>query len=115
MELSDYQHKYQTIRFERRDHVLEVTLHTRGSEALWGTSQNSLHNELGWAFADNGLRSSSTRRSTTDQHGQFVFTGLGPDLHTLEISSAGFNTATKTINVGADPVDIVIELQEWPR
>lgn len=67
---------------------------------------------LGWAFADNGLRSTSTRRITTDQHGQFVFTGLGPDLHTLEISSAGFNTATKTINVGADPVDIVIELQE---
>jgi len=67
---------------------------------------------LDWAFTDKGLRSSSKRKITTDQDGQFLFTGLGPDLHTMEISAAGFYTATKTVNVGADPIDIVIELEE---
>jgi enoyl-CoA hydratase/carnithine racemase len=52
MTLIDYQTRYQTIRFERTDGVLEVTLHTRGGEALWGTSLQSLHAELGHAFAD---------------------------------------------------------------
>jgi enoyl-CoA hydratase/carnithine racemase len=50
--MSDYQSRYQTIRFERSDGVLELTIHTRGGEALWGTSEQSLHNELGLAFAE---------------------------------------------------------------
>jgi enoyl-CoA hydratase/carnithine racemase len=52
MPLSDYQARFQTIRFERTDGVLELTIHTRGGEALWGTSVHSLHNELGLAFAE---------------------------------------------------------------
>lgn len=53
MQLSDYQHRYQTIRFARSESgVLEMTLHTRGGEAMWGTNERSLHCELGQAFAD---------------------------------------------------------------
>src|SRR5210317_1261967 len=52
MQLSDYQNKYNTIHFERHDGVLEVRLHTRVGDALWGTSEKSLHCELGHAFAD---------------------------------------------------------------
>jgi len=52
MPLNDYQSRYQTIRFERSHGVLELTIHTRGGEALWGTSEHSLHNELGLAFAE---------------------------------------------------------------
>ncbi len=53
MQLSDYATRYETIRFSRSDDgVLEMTLHTRGGEALWGTSERSLHRELGLAFAD---------------------------------------------------------------
>lgn len=52
MRLSDYETRYHTIRFERTDGILELTIHTRGGEALWGTSERSLHNELGLAFAD---------------------------------------------------------------
>ncbi|MFT4026726.1 MAG: enoyl-CoA hydratase/isomerase family protein [Novosphingobium sp.] len=53
MQLSDYRDRYATIRFERSDAgVLTLTLHTRGGEALWGTSTRSLHCELGHAFAD---------------------------------------------------------------
>jgi enoyl-CoA hydratase/carnithine racemase len=53
MQLSDYQDKYTGINFTRDDNgVLEMTLHTRGGPALWGTSLTSLHTELGHAFLD---------------------------------------------------------------
>jgi enoyl-CoA hydratase/carnithine racemase len=52
MDLIDYADTYSGIRFTRRDGVLEMTVHTRGGPALWGTSRTSLHHELGQAFAD---------------------------------------------------------------
>ncbi|MFT3967740.1 MAG: enoyl-CoA hydratase/isomerase family protein [Sphingobium sp.] len=53
MPFDDYATRYKTIRLARsEDGVLEMTLHSRGGEALWGTSENSLHRELGLAFAD---------------------------------------------------------------
>lgn len=52
MRLADYADRYEKIRFTRNAGVLEVTLHTRGGEAVWGTSASSLHNELGHAFVD---------------------------------------------------------------
>jgi enoyl-CoA hydratase/carnithine racemase len=52
MQFSDYAERYEKIRFTRDEGVLEVTLHTRGGEALWGSSPRSLHRELGEAFAD---------------------------------------------------------------
>ena len=52
MKLADYANRYDKIRLERTDGILEVTLHTRGREALWGASELSLHNELGHAFVD---------------------------------------------------------------
>ncbi|MBV9994745.1 MAG: enoyl-CoA hydratase/isomerase family protein [Caulobacteraceae bacterium] len=52
MKLTDYAGRYETIRFEREAGVLEMTLHTRGGEALWGVTEQSLHAELGRAFAD---------------------------------------------------------------
>ena len=52
MQLSDYQDKYAGIRFARAEGVLEMTLHTRGGPALWGSAPESLHAELGEAFLD---------------------------------------------------------------
>jgi enoyl-CoA hydratase/carnithine racemase len=52
VQLADYQHRYENIRFSRDEGVLEMTLHTRGGPALWGVSESGLHNELGQAFAD---------------------------------------------------------------
>lgn len=52
-QLNDYAGAYQGIRFARSEAgVLEMTLHTRGGPALWGTSRTSLHAELGQAFRD---------------------------------------------------------------
>lgn len=52
MKLSEYAERYHSIRFNRTNGVLELTIHTRGGEALWGTTERSLHNELGQACAD---------------------------------------------------------------
>ncbi|MEJ5977643.1 enoyl-CoA hydratase/isomerase family protein [Novosphingobium sp. PS1R-30] len=52
MQLSDYQDKYAGIRFARADGVLQMTIHTRGGPALWGSAPESLHRELGDAFLD---------------------------------------------------------------
>ena len=54
MQLSEYQSKYQGIRFLRDGGVLEMTLHTRGGPAKWGSSLDCLHAELGDAFLDVG-------------------------------------------------------------
>ena len=53
MQFTDYADKYQGVRFSRDDAgVLEMTLHTRGGPALWGSSPECLHGELGDAFLD---------------------------------------------------------------
>lgn len=51
MGFDDYRDSYECIRLARTDGILEMTLHTRGGPALWGTSLRSLHAELGDAFA----------------------------------------------------------------
>jgi enoyl-CoA hydratase/carnithine racemase len=55
MQLSDYQNQYHCIRFAREGGVLEMTIHSRGGPAKWGTSLKSLHAELGHAFRNVGL------------------------------------------------------------
>jgi enoyl-CoA hydratase/carnithine racemase len=55
LKLSDYATRYETIRFARHEGVLEMTLTTRGGEALWGVSERSLHCELGHAFTNLAL------------------------------------------------------------
>ncbi|MFT3966212.1 MAG: enoyl-CoA hydratase/isomerase family protein [Sphingobium sp.] len=71
MQLTDYQNRYNTIRFERsEDGVLEVIMHTDGGEALWSVTLEGHHNELGLAFAD----------IARDPENQVViFTGSGPN------------------------------------
>lgn len=52
MQLSDYETKYETIRFERDNGVLIVTMHSHGGPPQWGMSLKSLHAELPHAFLD---------------------------------------------------------------
>jgi hypothetical protein len=49
--LEDYANKYQTVRMERRDGILQVTLHTEGQSLRWGFLP---HGELPEAFHDIG-------------------------------------------------------------
>jgi enoyl-CoA hydratase/carnithine racemase len=46
-----YAHKYQTVRMERRDGILQITLHTNGDTLQWGGRP---HGEFPQAFADIG-------------------------------------------------------------
>ena len=49
--LEDYANKYQCARFERRDGILQMTLHTEGQSLRWGFGP---HGELPEAFHDIG-------------------------------------------------------------
>ena len=47
----DYANKYETVRFERRDGIIQVTFHTNGGTMYWGEVP---HREVPYAFADVG-------------------------------------------------------------
>jgi enoyl-CoA hydratase/carnithine racemase len=50
MQLSEYANRFETLKLERCDGVLEVTMHTRGGEVQWNVSPTGHHAELGQAF-----------------------------------------------------------------
>jgi enoyl-CoA hydratase/carnithine racemase len=52
--LSHYAEKYRNIRFERRDGILQVTLHTDNGPLRWGADPGAIHEQLGTAFFDVG-------------------------------------------------------------
>ena len=49
--LDEYANKYQSVRMERRDGILQITLHTNGGSLQWGGTS---HEELPQAFHDIG-------------------------------------------------------------
>ena len=49
--LADYEKKYRHIRLERRNGILQMTLHSDGGALVWGGGP---HEELSYAFADVG-------------------------------------------------------------
>jgi len=49
IKFDDYANKYTTIEMERRDGILQMTLHTNHTELKWGTPP---HEELSYAFMD---------------------------------------------------------------
>ena len=49
--LDEYANKYQSVRMERRDGILQITLHTNGGSLQWGSTP---HEELPQAFHDIG-------------------------------------------------------------
>jgi enoyl-CoA hydratase/carnithine racemase len=49
--LEEYSQKYESVRMERRDGILQMTIHTDGDTVVWGPIP---HDELPHAFADVG-------------------------------------------------------------
>ena len=49
--LEEYQNKYETVKFERSNGILQITFHTNGGSLDWG---GPAHREFGHAFADIG-------------------------------------------------------------
>src|SRR5580704_7911327 len=49
IQFKDYSNKYSCIQMERHDGILQMTLHTNGSDLKWGISA---HEELSYGFYD---------------------------------------------------------------
>jgi len=45
-----YKSRYRTVRLERQDGILELTIHKNGGTAQWGAAKGGIHEELGEAF-----------------------------------------------------------------
>ena len=67
---------------------------------------------LTWRHRENAVQSDSRRSTISDANGGFEFAGIGVGQHTLEVKAPGYGTAEVTINVGMDPANIVVELEE---
>lgn len=77
--LEEYANKYQDIRMQRHDGILEVTLHTKGGPLQWN---ESVHRELGYACTDIGA---------DPDNKVVILTGTG-DAFCAEIDFASFGT-----------------------
>jgi enoyl-CoA hydratase/carnithine racemase len=49
-DLAGYANLYRNIKFERREGILQVTLHSSGQPLKWGAVKGSVHDQLGDAF-----------------------------------------------------------------
>ena len=65
--LEEYAGKYQTVKMERRNGILQVTFHTRGGSLKWGEAP---HREFGHAFTDIG---------SDPENKVIILTGTGDD------------------------------------
>jgi enoyl-CoA hydratase/carnithine racemase len=65
--LEEYANKYETVNFERRDGILQVTFHSHGGSLKWG---GPAHREFGYAFADIG---------SDPENRVVILTGTGDD------------------------------------
>jgi enoyl-CoA hydratase/carnithine racemase len=76
--LTTYSNLYQFVRFERRDGILQVTIHNQGRSAVWGASPSGIHAELGDAFY---------RVGRDPENRIVIFTGTGDEFLTeLDLS-----------------------------
>ena len=65
--LEEYENKYETLKFERRNGILQVTFHSHGGSLKWG---GPAHGEFGYAFADIG---------SDPENRVVIITGTGDD------------------------------------
>ena len=71
----EYADKYENIRMERRNGVLQVTFHEGGGSMVWGEVP---HRELGYAFSDIGSDPETRVVIMTGTGDAFITRGPGP-------------------------------------
>jgi hypothetical protein len=49
-DFENYSDQYKNIRMERRDGILQLSLHHQGGPAIWTARRGDIHAELGDAF-----------------------------------------------------------------
>jgi protocatechuate 3,4-dioxygenase beta subunit len=67
---------------------------------------------LTWVHREKTVQSDSWRGTATGANGSFEFAGIGVGQHTLQVKAPGFRAAVIEIDVGMDPTNIVVELEE---
>ena len=65
--LAEYENKYETVKFERRNGILQVTFHSNGGSLKWN---GPAHGEFGYAFTDIG---------SDPENRVVIITGTGDD------------------------------------
>ena len=72
----EYANKYETVRMERRDGILQATLHTGGQSMVWAEVP---HREVGYAFADIGSDPENKVVILTGTGDAFIARGTGAE------------------------------------
>jgi protocatechuate 3,4-dioxygenase beta subunit len=67
---------------------------------------------LSWSDSDGGVQSRSTRTTATDARGYFLFTQIGPGVHSLAVDAPGFRSARTQHDSSADGAEILVRLEE---
>ena len=71
----EYANRYETVRMERLDGILQATLHTGGDSMVWAEVP---HREVGYAFADIGSDPENKVVILTGTGDAFIARGTGP-------------------------------------
>jgi enoyl-CoA hydratase/carnithine racemase len=74
-----YKNRFRTVRLERQDGILELTIHKNGGPALWGSAKGGSHDELGEAFYQVG-RDPENRVVIITGTGDTFLTEFDPDM-----------------------------------
>ena len=78
-DFDSYKSRYRTVRLERQDGILELTIHKDGGPALWGAAKGGIHEELGEAFYQIG-RDPENRVLIITGTGDTFLTDFDPDM-----------------------------------
>lgn len=99
--LDEYAQKYQHIRFHREDGILQLTLHSEGSDLIWGFTP---HQELGYCFAD---------VASDPENKVIIFTGSGDTfIHKEDLGGGGVDAAVWSEHVLPDAKRLLTNLLE---
>lgn len=67
---------------------------------------------LTWRHRENAVQGDSWRSTISAANSRFEFAGIGSGQHSFEVKAPGYSTAVIEIDVGLDPTNIVVELEE---
>jgi enoyl-CoA hydratase/carnithine racemase len=100
-QLDEYAKKYQHIKFDRQDGILQVTLHTERKDLVWGFLP---HQELGYCFGDIG---------SDPENKVIIFTGSGETfIHKEDLSGSSIDAKAWAEHVLPDAKRLLMNLLE---
>ncbi len=99
--LAEYSQKYEHIKFEREDGILQLSMHSGGSDLEWGFSP---HQELGYCFGD---------IAADPENKVIIFTGSGETfIHKEDLGGDGVSAEVWATHVLPDAKRLLMNLLE---